>query len=207
MMRRHRYSAEQCQFIIQNYKGIGTKELADKFNKRFGTNVTVSMMKNFKGNHKLDSGLTGRFQEGHVPLIKGTKGKYNVGGNVTSFKKGHTPLNTDPIGTEKLLTDGYIWVKVKNIPNALGRVNWVQKHVLLWEQENGPIPKGHCLIFLDGNRGNIAIDNLELISRSTLLILNKQGLISKDADVTRTSIQVAKLIDAIRKINKKRSKQ
>lgn len=85
----------------------------------------------------------------------------------------------------------------------LKRVNWIQKHVLLWEQANGPIPKGHCLIFLDGNRSNIALDNLELISRSTLLTLNKQGLISNDADVTRTSIQVAKLIEAIHMCERK----
>lgn len=43
---------------------------------------------------------------------------------------------------------------------------WVPYHRHLWEQENGPIPAGHNLIFRDGNTMNCALDNLELISRA-----------------------------------------
>ena len=88
-------------------------------------------------------------------------------------------------------------VKIDNKPKVPKRINWIQKHVLIWEQVNGPVPEGHCLIFLDGDRSHIELDNLMLISRKTLAILNKRGLIRKDADLTRTGVQIAELIRAI----------
>lgn len=198
----HKYTDEQKRFILENYLGTPTKELVSRFNQRFGTDITVSMMKGYKNNHKLNSGLTGQFCKGHVPMNKGTKGKYNVGGNATSFKKGQKPRNTNPIGTEKLCSDGYVWVKIDDKPKVRKRVNWIQKHVLIWEHENGPVPKDHCLIFLDGDRSHIELDNLKLISRKTLAILNKRGLIRKDAELTRTGIQIANLIHTISQCEK-----
>lgn len=174
-----------------------TTELVNRFNLRFGTDVTESMMKGYKANHKLNSGLTGQFPKGHVPANKGKKGQWSKGCEKTWFPKGHLPSQTDPIGTEKLLGDGYVWVKVDNKPKVPKRVNWIQKHVLLWEQANGPVPEGHCVIFLDGDRSHIELSNLELIDRKTLAVLNKKGLLRKDADLSKTGIQIAKLIQAI----------
>ena len=193
----HKYTDEQRQFIQENYKGTSTKELVRYFNQRFSTDITESMMKSYKSNHKLNSGLTGRFSKGHVPANKGKKGHCAKGCEKTWFSKGHIPATIDPIGTEKLLGDGYVWVKVDDKPNVPKRKNWIQKHVLIWEQANGSVPKGHCLIFLDGDRSHIELDNLMLISRGTLAILNRQGLIRKDANLTRTGVQIAKLIQAI----------
>lgn len=202
-MHKNKYTSEQRIFIQENYKGIGTKELTERFNKQFGLNLTVSMMKAYKGNHKLNSGLTGYFEKGHVPANKGKKGVCSEGCKKTWFQKGNIPNNTDSIGTEKLLADGYIWVKVNNKPNVPKRENWIQKHVLLWEQANGAVPKGYCLIFLDGDRTHISLNNLELISRKTLAILNKKGLIRKEATLTRSGIQIAKLIQAINECERK----
>ncbi|WP_436702547.1 HNH endonuclease signature motif containing protein [Bacillus cereus] len=53
---------------------------------------------------------------------------------------------------------------------------------MLWEEENGPIPKGYVIIFGDGNRRNFQQDNLILVSKSQLAILNKNQLIQNDAD-------------------------
>ena len=41
-----------------------------------------------------------------------------------------------------------------------------RKHHLIWEKAYGPIPKGHLVIFADGNRDNFSLENLILISRS-----------------------------------------
>lgn len=193
----HRYTDEEREFILDNYKGIGTKELTKKFNDHFDTDITLSMMKGYKANHKLDSGLTGRFEKGHVPVNKGTKGVYNVGGNVTSFKKGHVPLNTDPIGTEKLLADGYVWVKVNNVPRAPKKVNWKQKNVVIWEHAHGPVPENHVIIFLDGNRENFDLDNLKMISRETNVRLNQNHLRHKNKELTEAGVVVAEVITAI----------
>ena len=193
----HKYTDEQRQFILNNYKGIGTQELTDRFNRHFKMNLTVSTIKSYKANHKLNSGIKGWFDKGHIPANKGNKGQCAKGCEKSWFPKGHLPAQTDPIGTEKLLSDGYVWIKIDDKPKVPKRKNWIQKHVLLWEQKNGPVPEGHCLIFLDGDRSNIELSNLMLISRKTLAILNKRRLIRKDADLTRTGVQIAELLMAI----------
>lgn len=42
--------------------------------------------------------------------------------------------------------------------------NFVLKHRFLWETANGPIPKGHKVIFADGDKTNITLDNLIMVS-------------------------------------------
>lgn len=77
----------------------------------------------------------------------------------TMFKKGQKPQNYQKVGTERLNKDGYIAVKVAD-PDV-----WKLKHRLVWEQHNGPIPKGHNIQFKDKNTKNCDITNLYIISR------------------------------------------
>lgn len=188
-----KYTNEMRQFILENYKGTPTDELVRLFNERFKTNVTSSMMKGYKANHKLNSGLTGRFNKGHSPINKGTKGMFNRGGNKTSFKKGQLPVNTDSIGTEKVLKDGYIWVKVNNVPKAKKTVNWKPKQKVIWEKINGPIPDGYLVIFADGNNRNFEIDNLVLATKAEILYLNRNHMIYNDANLTKSAVLVARM--------------
>lgn len=80
----------------------------------------------------------------------------------TRFKPGNRPHTWVPIGTEQI-RDGYLWRKVTD---GHGRHDWRQVHVMLWEQHNGPVPKGLILVFRDRNKQNIQLDNLELITRA-----------------------------------------
>lgn len=41
---------------------------------------------------------------------------------------------------------------------------WVTVHVLLWREAHGPVPAGHRVCFRDGDRTNITLGNLELVS-------------------------------------------
>lgn len=195
-------TAEQDKFIRSFAKGLGNEELTKLFNDTFGTVFTDKQVKAYKRNHKISSGLTGQFKKGNVPVNKGTKGMFNVGGNSTSFKKGQSPKNIDPIGTEKIDKDGYIYVKVNDIPKAKKKVNWKQKHKLLWEKHNGPVPEGNKIIFADGNNQNIEIDNLIMVSDSELLVMNRAKLISNNVEITKTGAIIAKIIDKTNKINK-----
>ena len=96
------------------------------------------------------------FKKGNIPWNKGTKGLFK-GGEKTYFKKGHTPHNTLPIGSMRIDVDGYMDIKVKDH-------KWKLYHRYLWEKENGTIPKGYLLVFKDGNKQNVVIENLELIT-------------------------------------------
>lgn len=47
------------------------------------------------------------------------------------------------------------------------------------------------IIFADGDKLNMSLDNLLLVSWRDLVVMNKRGLITKDADVTKTGVTLA----------------
>lgn len=102
-----------------------------------------------------------QFKKGFVPANKGKKMPPEVYAKCagTMFKKGQNPINHREVGSERIDRDGYIMIKVAE-PNK-----WKLKHRLVWEQANGPIPKGYNIQFRDGNKLNLDIDNLYMISR------------------------------------------
>jgi len=196
----HRYTKAQAAFLANNVKGRSNQELTDLFNAHFGLSLDPEQIKGYKNRYGLDSGLDGRFQPGHVPANKGRKGVF-LGGEVAEacqFKKGNKAHNWVPIGSERVNGDDYIDIKV-----ADGKLqkNWKGKHILIWEEHNGPVPPGHAVIFGDGNRRNFDPDNLILVSRAQLAVLNKNRLIQDNADLTRTGIIVA---DIYRKIGERK---
>lgn len=188
-----KYTDEMRQFIVDHYKGTPTYVLVNMFNEKFKTNVSLTAMKSYKSNHKLSSGLTGYFEKGHIPINKGTKGMFNVGGNRTSFKKGQLPTNTCQLGEERLLKDGYVWVKVNNIPKAKKNVNWKQKQKLIYEKAYGPVPEGYRVIFADGNIRNFDLNNLVLVSKAEVLYLNRHHMIYNDSNLTKSAVLVARM--------------
>lgn len=92
------------------------------------------------------------------------------------------------VGDSKIDRKGYELVKTG--PN---KSDWKYKHVMIWEAANGKAPKGHCVIFADGNRQNFALENLLLVSRAEAAHMNKCGLRSADPDVTRLGLAMAKM--------------
>jgi hypothetical protein len=179
----HRFTREQIEFIKVNVVGKSYSEIISFVKNQFGIQLNKIQVKSFMGNHKLNSGRTGRFESGHIPANKGTH--INTGGKETQFKRGHKPWNYKPVGTERVNADGYVDIKIAD-PKK-----WKTKHILIWEAENAPVPKGHVVIFGDGNRFNFELDNLILISRKELAVLNKNRLIQGDADLTRSVILIA----------------
>lgn len=193
-----KYSQEHVDFLKENIKGTPFKELAEMFNKRFGLNVSASNISSLADRHGLhnkrdtlmngETGKETRFREGNIPWNKGKKGLTSA--NETSFKKGNRPHNWVPIGSERITKDGYIQIKVQE---GKQQHNWKGKHILIWEEHNGPVPLKHAIIFADGNIRNFDIDNLICIHRRELLVLNQDNLIQNDAELTKTAINIAKL--------------
>ena len=183
-----KYTDEMKQFILDNYKGRYNQELADLFNQKFNTNITSRMIKSYKANNKLNSGLTGKFRKGQTPHNKGKKMPKEAYEKVkhTMFAKGNVPPNHRPVGSERISKDGYIEVKVAE-PNK-----WRLKQRVVYEEAKGKIPEGCPIIFLDGNKRNFDIDNLRCITRSELLYLNCNGL-NNSNEITETGILMARL--------------
>jgi hypothetical protein len=78
-----------------------------------------------------------------------------------------------------------------------GNKNWRHKHITIWEAANGKVPRGHVVIFADGDKSNFALDNLILVSRGELVVMNRCGLISNDKDLTQAGKAVADIKLAI----------
>ena len=55
------------------------------------------------------------------------------------------------------------FIKIGNKPN--GKYNWVLYKRYLWIKEHGSIPKGMCIVSLDGNWMNDSMDNLACMKR------------------------------------------
>ncbi len=200
--KRNLFTIEQEQFIKKNVVGIGNQELTDLVNKKYGLSITRQQIKTWKKNRKLSSGITGYFEKGHEPVNKGTKGMFNVGGNKTSFKKGHKPKNYRSVGSERLDKDGYMLVKVQD--HGTNNERWRAKHRLLWEEHNGSIPKGHKIIFLNQNKQDIRLENLALISSNEMARMNQSGWFYRDPEATKVGINLAKIKTKI--VERKREK-
>ena len=192
----HIWSDEEKQYLAEITPGRGYKEIQSMMSCKFGFDYTHHQIKGAITRNKLNTGRTGRFEKGHATWNKGTKGLTKA--NVTSFKKGQKPHNYKPLGSERIMKDGYCEVKVSDT----GR-RWRPKHVLIYEKHHGKVPKGSAVIFLDGDKRNFDIDNLYLVTRSQLAMLNKNNLIQKDADLTKTAINVVDLMKKISAMEKK----
>ena len=142
-------------------------------------------------------GQAHRFSSTQVPWNKGMK--YQPGGRATEhqFKPGNQPHTTVPVGTLRKTTDGYWKRKVlDDAPAGMARKNWVFLHVELWEQHHGPVPRGHAVVFINGNRDDLRIENLDCLPRRELMRRNSVHNLPKEL------VQVVRLKGALqRKIN------
>jgi hypothetical protein len=117
-----------------------------------------------------ENGKTYRFPKGHVPQNKGKKISDETRAKCqhTFYKKGSIPPNVKPVGYERINGEGYVEIKV-----AEGKGQFVSKHRVIWEQQNGPVPARHVIIFADGDKTNFDIDNLVCVSRQDLAVRNR----------------------------------
>lgn len=187
------FTAEEIQFLRVNCPGRSTFELTELFNSAFDTDRTRKQIKTALDWRGIVSGVSGRFKKGNVPWTKGTKGF--VKPNSGNFKKGHVPKNLRSIGSERICPkDGYVLTKVDiTNPHTGYRGHWIHKHVHIWEQEHGPVPKGKVLMFRDGDKYNIKIDNLMLIKRVELFRLNKHRYKNAPAELKPSILALAKV--------------
>ena len=183
----HRWTDEEKEYLASIVKGKTYKELLALMNEKFGYEFSSQQIESALRRYNLKTGNTGQFKKYQEPWNKGLKGY--MGANKTSFKKGTIPPNYKPIGTERFAKDGYIEVKVKN-PNV-----WELKHRYIYKKHHGEIPNGYNVIFADKNISNFDIDNLILVSKAEMLILNKNKLIFEDKDFTKVGVNIAKILD------------
>ena len=194
----HMWTEEEKEYLKEIVKGHTYNELKELMSKKFKFDYTINQIKGALNRYSLNTGLTGRFKKGNIPANKGKKGL--VGPNKTSFYKGQPPINFRPVGSERVTRDGYVEVKIAN-PST-----WRLKHIVVWESVNGKLPKGHAIMFADGNKQNFDINNLLLVSRAQLLFMVTKKLRKNDIELTKAGLNIAKVYEKISEIKKEAKK-
>ena len=189
---RRMLTAEQHTFLAEQYPRLSRKALAEAMNQRFGLSLNFIQIANYAKRYGIRSGRTGQFEPGLRPWNTGTKGLTSA--NRSTFRKGNVPGNTREIGAERVDDEGYIWIKTaKRNPYTGAPTRFQLKHAAVWEAANGPVPKGHALRFIDGDKSNCALENLELVSLAENLHLNRIGYSASPAEARKTAMLLAKV--------------
>lgn len=177
---RPHYTPEELKFIRRNIKGRSYIEMVKLFNKHFSPKISLQQLETLTYKHGIYNGMG--TLNGYPPHNKGKKHPPELG-------------NYRPIGSKRIVTyENRDYIEIKT-----GHSTWQRKHVVIWEKVNGKVPKGHVVIFADGNTFNFALDNLMLVSRGELGVMNRIGLIGKHKDLTAVGKRIAEVKIAIGK--------
>jgi hypothetical protein len=130
----HRYTPEENEFIKNNIAGRSYAQLLELFNQSFEPPITMNQLQNYLQYNNLK----------------------NNGCNGSTIELHY---KRSPIGSELIdKRSGYTVVKVAE------PCMWRKKHVLIWEAANGPVPKGHVVMFSDGNK-ELSNNNMTILRR------------------------------------------
>lgn len=182
------WNEKELSEIKELYSNTQNDELAIKFNcsihsvikiaSKLGLKKSDDFKRLFVTEAFLEAGKKTRFNPGCVSFNKGLKMEQFLNAEQiekvkkTQFKKGQVPHNWKPLGFERKTRDGYIEIKVRDEYGEKRVKNFELKHRLLWEEHNGPVPKGMMIKFKDGNKENIVIENLFIASMGENLVEN-----------------------------------
>ena len=200
---------EQVDQMISIIPGRSSEEISKIMLEKYGVEINPTQVRGWKKNHKAPSGYDARFRPGNASPTKGKKRTEFLPPEMiariqkTQFKKGNVPKNRREVGEIIERCDGYLWIKTQDWHR---NDNWQQYHRWLWEQVHGPIPEGFRVYFLDGDRRNCKIENLELVSEAVAATAVKVFGLTKDAEINRAILKAAELKVAITKAQERRKK-
>lgn len=145
-----------------------------------------------------NTGRDGRFHNGQTPENKGKTMPYHPNSAATRFKRKQVPHSWRGAGHESVDgKSGYVWMIVDATnPHTGASTRRVMKHRWLWEQANGPVPDGHRLKCLDGDKANTQPSNWEAIPHALAPRLNGRfgrGYDQAPGELKPTILAIAKL--------------
>lgn len=187
-------------FLKEYIPGHEEYEIRKAFMDKFGLYMTEGMIGNAKKRLGVKSGTHGgQFRKGFIPANKGkpmSAETYKKCAN-TMFKPGKTPINHKEVGTMRINVDGYYEIKIAE-PNK-----WQLMQRYVWEKEkNVKLGKNQVIIFLDSNKLNYNIENLECITRAELARVNQNHRLTDNAEISMTGVRIEKIKERIRRFDK-----
>lgn len=171
----HEFSEEEKELIRKYYPDNGAEKTAEMINIIFDTHRTYNSVigtarkLGVKCNHNY---IRDRLYKNGIKS-----------GHINSANEGYVRLET---------INGTKFYRMKT------STGWKTAGRAVWEQYNGPIPKDHKIIYLDGNSLNYSIDNLAVVSSKVQyqVIRNKSYKLC-DPELTKTLIRYYELRNAL----------
>jgi len=180
---RRKWTPDEERRVRESYPNTETKLLAAEFNckesqihglvGRLGVRKSKEFLREAgrkNSENTSEAAIKNRFQKHHNTWNKGLNFVAGGRSEYTRFKPNHVPPNYKPVGSERFSKSGYLQRKMTD--TGYPPRDWVPVHHLVWLDAGNQIPKGHALVFRDGDKTNFALENLELISRSDLMRRN-----------------------------------
>lgn len=177
-----KWTQEEVDLLIVKYPHKITKDLLEIFPNRnkqalhakastLQLKKTPELLQSITSNPS-EATIASRFKKGQTAINKGKKMPTELKERIkhTFFQKGNKPHNTQPDGTINERPDKsgviYKYIKIKDS-------HWELYHRVIWEENNGPIPKGHRIHFINGDTMNCNIENLRCLSAQEAMELNR----------------------------------
>ena len=159
------------EFMGKNSQLISRQAMIDTMADQFGTVLSMASLKKIYSSNGF-KGMNTTFKKGVPSWHAGKKLGPHGRSAETHFKKGGRPFNYQPIGSERITTEGFIQVKLTD--TGYPPKDWVMKSRIVWEESRGEkMPKGHILRFIDGDKLNIDPSNLLLVTRGEHCVMNR----------------------------------
>lgn len=174
------YSKAEEQWLVDNFQRYNTyKSLTEDFNRVFHRDKEVCQIR-----EKCNKSL-----------------KLYGMDNVTRYKKGNLKKQC-PIGTIRKVSNGVIYIKVKDsslsYQSGYREPYWLPIQKKIWQDNYGEVPNGKMVIFLDGDKENLDINNLYCIDRRISVIMAKNGWYTDSRQHTLTAIKWCELYYALK---------
>lgn len=162
---------------------------------KYGRKVTAAQIKHWRNRNHVLTGKDGRFQKGHIPVNPIKPGEHRC--PEREFYVGMNPINHKEIGSVRQQHDGYFLVKIAE-PSV-----WRLRARVVWEKANGPIPAGHKLYHVDGDRTNDSLDNLRLVTDAEIgkLCIKELRLNPGETEMNHAKISIAQILSKTEAVN------
>lgn len=187
-------------WLEENVPGRPWKETFRMFKQEFpDLEWSLDSMKHSCYRHGIRNEIDSRYKKGNKSWCAGMKGLRIPGSEKGWFKEGRRPPNERPLGSEREYGK-YTLVKVKRDGGKYEK--WKPKQVHIWEQHNGPLPKGYIITFIDGDKSNLNINNLACIKKSVNGAMNIKSLRSESPELFKVRVAQIELDQKIKRITK-----
>lgn len=190
-----KYTKEIVDYIRDACTTKTWREMVVEIEQQFGITMNKAAIQNLKGRYGIYSGWNaGCFKKGRQAKNKGKKQtefmtpEQIAKTKATRFTKGHRPANFKGKGAMRRSKKDNYWLY-----KPTDESKFVAYHRYIWEKNVGKIPKGHRVVFLDGNVNNCQLKNLICVKGGIMAVMNKNKLISENPEITRTHMMITDL--------------